>query len=105
MEAFEAIDVDVRTNTEVIAIEKDEGLFIVHTRGGGESAAVHADLVVHAAGRTPALEQLDLPTGGVAAESGALLLNEYLQSVSNPSVYAAGDAAQVGGAANPGLES
>lgn len=96
MEAFETIGVDVRTNTEVIAIEENGGSFIVHTRVGDESGAVHADLVVHAAGRTPALEQLDLPAGGVAAESGRLLLNEYLQSVSNPSVYAAGDAAQWG---------
>ncbi len=96
MEAFEAIGIDVRTNTEVVAIEDGGGSLIVHTESGGQTGSVEADVVVHAAGRTPALDHLDLPAGGVAAEGGRLLLNDCLQSVSNPSVYAAGDAAQMG---------
>lgn len=55
-----------------------------------------ADLIVHAAGRRPALEALDLDAAGIAHERGRLTLNEHLQSVSNPAVYAAGDAAQMG---------
>src|SRR5882724_4505661 len=55
-----------------------------------------ADLVVHAAGREPALRRLDLQAGDVATNGGRLVLNEFLQSASNPRVYAAGDAAQVG---------
>lgn len=96
MEAFEALGVDVRTNTEVVAIEDSGGSLIVHTESGGQKGSVEADAAVHAAGRTPALDHLDLLAGGVAAESGRLLLNEYMQSVSNPAVYAAGDAAQIG---------
>jgi glutathione reductase (NADPH) len=57
---------------------------------------VKADLVVHAAGRAPAFDRLDLQAAGVAVENGRLKLNEFLQSVSNPAVYAAGDAAQMG---------
>jgi glutathione reductase (NADPH) len=57
---------------------------------------VDADLVVHAAGRKPALGGLDLDAAGVTHEDGRLVLNEHLQSVSNPAVYAAGDAAQMG---------
>ena len=53
-------------------------------------------IVVHAAGRRPALEALDLEAAGLAHDKGRLHLNEFLQSVSNPAVYAAGDAAQVG---------
>lgn len=96
MEAFESIAVNVQTNTEATAIERDGPSFVVRTDGRGERGTVQADLVVHAAGRAPALDHLDLPAGGVASETGRLLLNEYLQSVSNPSVYAAGDAAQMG---------
>jgi len=96
MEAFKAIGVDVRTNTEVVAVEEGGGSFIVHTENGGQKGSVAADVVVHAAGRTPALDHLDLRAGGVAVEKGRLLLNEYLQSVSNPAVHAAGDAAQMG---------
>jgi glutathione reductase (NADPH) len=49
--------------------------------------------VVHAAGRGPDLESLKLDLAGVAVKKGRLVLNEFLQSVSNPIVYAAGDAA------------
>jgi glutathione reductase (NADPH) len=52
-----------------------------------------ADLVVPAAGRVPKTRQLDLAAANVKTdERGAVEVNEYLQSVSNPRVYAAGDA-------------
>ena len=60
-----------------------------------------AALVVHAAGREPDLTALDLAAGGVETEDGRLKLNEFLQSVSNPRVYAAGDAAGRGPALTP----
>lgn len=68
----------------------------VHSTCDGAESTIDADLVVHAAGRAPALESLDLEAAGVAHECGRLVLNEYLQSTSNPAVFAAGDAAQVG---------
>ncbi|HEX5419938.1 MAG TPA: NAD(P)/FAD-dependent oxidoreductase, partial [Gammaproteobacteria bacterium] len=57
---------------------------------------VETDLVVHAAGRVPALDELDLAAAGIAHDKGRLELNDFLQSVSNPAVYAAGDAAGKG---------
>jgi glutathione reductase (NADPH) len=96
MESFRAIGVDVRARTSVEAIEKRGDVFRVRARTGAEQLEIEADLVVHAAGRAPALEPLDLRAGGVQTENGRLKLNEYLQSTSNPAVYAAGDAAQAG---------
>ena len=96
MEKFHAIDVDVRTGTAADAIEKTDAGFTVRISTAGNSNTPEADLVVHAAGRAPALEVLDLNAAGIAVENGRLKLNEFLQSVSNPAVYAAGDAAQVG---------
>ena len=55
-----------------------------------------ADLVVHAAGRVPDVAELDLSAANVAVTGGKLQLNNFLQSVSNPIVYAAGDAAAKG---------
>jgi glutathione reductase (NADPH) len=57
---------------------------------------VAADLVVQAAGRAPDLDALDLTAAEAVAERGRLKLNEFLQSASNPKVYAAGDAASSG---------
>ena len=52
--------------------------------------------MVHAAGRAPDLDALNLAAAGVAVEHGRIVLNEFLQSTSNPAVYAAGDAAAKG---------
>lgn len=96
MDKFREIGVDVRLRTTVKAIEKKGAGFVVHAASEGGDATFEADLVVHAAGRAPLFDPLDLEAGGVATENGRLKLNEYLQSVSNPAVYAAGDAAQKG---------
>lgn len=96
MTAFDRIGVRVMTESTVVAIERIDGGFVVHSRSGDQEIKVDADLVVHAAGRAPALDELDLGAATIAAEDGRLKLNEYLQSVSNPAVYAAGDAAQQG---------
>ncbi|HYY50586.1 MAG TPA: NAD(P)/FAD-dependent oxidoreductase [Nitrososphaeraceae archaeon] len=60
---------------------------------------VEAEMVVHGAGRVPNIDGLDLRnSGGVQYTHKGITVNEYLQSVSNPAVYAAGDVA-----ANMGL--
>jgi glutathione reductase (NADPH) len=53
---------------------------------------IEADLVVHGAGREPNIDGLDLGgAAGVQYTRKGITVNEYLQSVSNPAVYAAGD--------------
>ncbi len=51
-----------------------------------------ADLVVHGAGRVSALDGLDLQSAGVKTNERGIVINAYLQSVSNPHIYVAGDA-------------
>jgi glutathione reductase (NADPH) len=55
--------------------------------------AVEADMVVHGAGREPNIDTLDLNAAGIEYTRRGITVNEYLQSVSNPAVYAAGDVA------------
>ncbi len=89
---------DVRTGTTVSRVERTADGFHVHTEGPGGTGVVAADLVVHAAGRAPNLGGLDLDRGNVRAEARAgIAVNEYLQSVTNPCVYATGDAARPAG--------
>jgi len=96
MEKFSEIGVEVRTGTAVEATERTGSGFRVRARTASQEVGVEADLVVHAAGRVPDLDALNLVAAGVAVENGNLVLNEFLQSVSNPAVYAAGDAAAKG---------
>jgi glutathione reductase (NADPH) len=96
MEKFREIGVDVRTRNAVNAIERSGHGYRVRTQTPEGAAVVEADLVVHAAGRGPDVDNLDLSAAGIAVDDGRLRLNEYLQSVSNPIVYAAGDAAAQG---------
>jgi glutathione reductase (NADPH) len=53
------------------------------------------DMAVHGAGRVPNTRFLDLEKANVDQDHG-VLVNEYLQSISNPNVYAVGDAASIG---------
>lgn len=96
MESFATIGIHVLTQTTVTAVEHSGDAFTICAEMNGSAVEIEADLVVHAAGRVPALDRLDLAAANVAAEHGHLQLNEFLQSISNPAVYAAGDAAQMG---------
>jgi glutathione reductase (NADPH) len=93
MEKFHAIGIDVRVQARVTAIDKHANAFSVHASSNGKDEVFAADLVVHAAGRAADLETLNLAAANVEYENSRPKLNEYLQSVSNPAVYAAGDAA------------
>ena len=96
MEKFHEMGIDVRLGTSVTAIEKSGDGLSVRASSNGKDEVFAADLVVHAAGRVPDLDPLDLAAAGVESEKGRLKLNAFLQSVSNPAVYAAGDAALSG---------
>jgi glutathione reductase (NADPH) len=96
MEKFAEIGVDVRTENAVNAIERSGNEYRVHVQTPQGEAIVPADLVVHAAGRVPDITEINLSAANVAVVDGKLQLNDFLQSVSNPIVYAAGDAAANG---------
>jgi glutathione reductase (NADPH) len=96
MEKFTELGIEVRTGSTVQKVETAGGGFAVHALSDGRPEVVTGDLVVHAAGRVPDLDGLDLAAANVVVENGRPRLNEFLQSVLNPSVYAAGDAANHG---------
>ncbi|MGE4240701.1 dihydrolipoyl dehydrogenase family protein [Ramlibacter sp.] len=96
MPAFEDLGIAVRTSTSVEGIEKTADGFRVRASSGGERLEFDVDLVAHAAGRAPRFGDMNVQAAGIEVENGKLRLNEFLQSVSNPAVYAAGDAAQSG---------
>jgi glutathione reductase (NADPH) len=87
----------VKLRMQVEQIEEIRDCLTVHASSpDGPKEAFHTDLVVHGAGRVPEIDDLNLAASGVQAEERGVVVNEYLQSVSNPAIYVAGDAALTG---------
>jgi len=95
--ATRELGVEVLLHTAVDAVEKINDQLIVRASTKAAEKTFEADLVVHGAGRVPDIDDLDLDKAGVAREKKGVSVNEFLQSVSNPAVYAAGDAVAGGG--------
>lgn len=89
--------IDLRLNTAVESVEKDGHQFIVNASAEKSKQTFETDMVIHSAGRVPDIDDMNLESAGVERDKRGILVNEYLQSVSNPAVYAAGDAAASGG--------
>ena len=90
------LGVHVELATEVRGIDHVGPDVLVHGRGPDGERRFEADIAVHGAGRIPDLDDLELERAGVARERRGVTVNQYLQSVSNPAVYAGGDAAASG---------
>lgn len=97
VEVSRRIGVDVRVNVDVHALNARGGSLRIEAAGAGQEFAIDCDLAVHAAGRVADLDALMLDAGGIERTKKGVAVNEYFQSRSNPSVYAAGDCADGGG--------
>ncbi len=87
-----SVGIDIHTGANVVSVEKQTDGYRVHFATSAGPQIVDADLVVHGAGRIPKTKQLELSRANVTVdERGSVTVNEFLQSVSNTHVYAAGD--------------
>ena len=89
---YRSIGITVLLDTPTLEVRREGDAFAVQTSAG----PIAADLVVHGAGRVPDLARLDLAAGGVEAGDHGVVVDAQLRSVSNPRVFAAGDAAAAG---------
>lgn len=84
-------------HSRVSAVRSGKDGVVVEAKGGdGAVQTIEADMVVHGAGRVPNLEGLELDRAGVPWSRKGVAVNEFLQSVGNSRVYAAGDCADTG---------
>jgi glutathione reductase (NADPH) len=97
VERTRELGIDVHLGTEAIGIEESSAQLIVRALASGETSTFQTEMVVHAAGRVPDINDLNLDAAGIEWEKRGVRVNEFLRSVSNPAVYAAGDAAASGG--------
>lgn len=94
--ASEKLGITVAINQPLMRIEKKIDELLVIVQAGGVEKVYGADMVVHGAGRVPDIADLNLEAAGIEASQDGVIVNQYLQSISNPRVYAAGDAAAGG---------
>ncbi len=90
VKASKAAGINVLLDTTPVRITKEVGGYLVHTASG---ETYETDLIIEATGRTPHLSALADDKGNVEYSPSGVVVNQYLQSVSNPRVYAIGDCA------------
>jgi glutathione reductase (NADPH) len=96
VKAMEAIGIHIVLNAQVTAVNGKPNDLTVHYEKVGKSHKLSANVVVHAAGRVADVAELALDKAGVEVGEKGIVVNEYLQSISNPAVYACGDVADKG---------
>jgi glutathione reductase (NADPH) len=90
------LGVRVEVDTEVRGLEVLADRLVVRGVRRGQELRFETDMAVHSAGRVPEIDDLDLEAASVKREKRGVTVNEFLQSVSNPAVYAGGDASASG---------
>jgi glutathione reductase (NADPH) len=87
----ERIGVTVHTGAAVKEITEAKGKLRVTYEHDGKELTVDADRVVNGAGRIANVDMLDLDAGNVKHDKIAVVVDEFLRSTSNPSVWVCGD--------------
>jgi pyruvate/2-oxoglutarate dehydrogenase complex dihydrolipoamide dehydrogenase (E3) component len=90
LKAADEAEMTIKTNVKVKAIAPDK---TVCAQIDGREEKFPADEVLLATGRPSNVAPLRPNAAGIALEHGAVKVNEYLQSISAPHIYAVGDAA------------
>jgi glutathione reductase (NADPH) len=96
VEAMRAIGIFIVLEATVKAVAGEDGNLTVQYERAGQTNHLATGLVVHAAGRVADVTDMALDKAGVEKGEKGIKVNEFLQSVSNPAVYACGDVADKG---------
>lgn len=97
VEATRELGIQLHFETEVTGLERRGENIVVRGQRGDRDVEVTGAIAVHGGGRVANIDRLRLEAAGVERTQKGVKVNQYLQSASNPAVYAAGDAADGGG--------
>lgn len=95
VEASVELGIDVQTGAKVLKVEKHGAELTVSYESPSGVRTLTCDLVVHATGRVPNIDHLNLPVAGVEAGPRGIKVNDAMRTT-NPSIFAAGDCADSG---------
>ncbi len=89
--ATKELGIELVMNTKVAEVKKNGDSFVVVGENDGNKKEFRSDAVFNTSGRVPAIYNLDLDKGNVRYSDKGIEVNSFMQSTTNPSVYAAGD--------------
>ena len=96
IKASEEAGISIIVGSEAKRIDKTDDRYKVSASGKNDTVEIETQLVINTSGRIPEIDQLHLERANIKA-NGGIEVNEFLQSTSNPNVYAAGDVTNAGG--------
>ncbi|SMF41184.1 dihydrolipoyl dehydrogenase family protein [Desulfovibrio gilichinskyi] len=97
IEGMKELGIKVFIDRPVLGVEKtDSGIVVTSRNDDGEKEYFTAELGVIGVGRIPNVDRLNLDAAGVTVSKRGVVVNDFMQSVSNPRVFAAGDCAEPG---------
>jgi len=92
----EDLGVDIILNARASSVERINGRYVVNY---GKEDGIHqvtASEVFNTSGRIPAVKSLKLELAGVVTSKTGVVVNEFMQSISQPHIYACGDVSSMG---------
>jgi len=92
----EDLGVDIILNARASSVETINGRYVVNY---GKEDGIHqvtASEVFNTSGRIPAVKSLKLELAGVVTSKTGVVVNEFMQSISQPHIYACGDVSSMG---------
>lgn len=90
--------ITIEVNAAIKAVKKQGDEYTIDYIDSNEkNTTLVCDAIFHGAGRIADIQELDLETAKISYNDRGVVVNEYLQSVNNPNIYASGDAADTQG--------
>jgi glutathione reductase (NADPH) len=89
------LGIDLRTRAKVLKIDKNGTGFTVTYETPKGTEVIDCDLVVHATGRVPNIDHLNLDAAGVEYSRRGIKVSPFMRTT-NPAIFAAGDCADSG---------
>lgn len=94
--AAESSGIKIILNNRVSHIEQKESVYTASLSPSNKQ--IEADMVIHGAGRTANVYNMQLEKGNIDFDKSGINVNEYLQNTANSHIYAAGDVSSTDGA-------
>ena len=90
-ESMKHIGVDFIFNAETTSVEKLTKNHVLNFKVNGKEQSIKSHVIFNTSGRVPSIDLLDLQKANIDADKTGVMVNDFMQSESQPNVYSCGD--------------